>query len=101
MTTERSQPTLGGQITVTDGQHSYAATVVLIGQGSLIAEENRVALAPESTPGHPIYKRGTGGALSAFTLRDNGHWIRTGDPTVGGIEACLGQDLPQIERAAS
>lgn len=99
--TTQLPPYVGGQLTVTDGQHSYTATVVLIGQGSLIVEENRVTLASESTPGHPIYQRSTGGALAAFTLRDNGHWIRTGDPTDGGIEACLGAEPPEVARAAS
>lgn len=101
MTTERALPAIGGQITITDGQHSYTATVVLLRQGSFIAEENRVTPAAGSTTRHPIFERSTGGALSAFTLRDNGHWIRAGDPTNGGIEACLVQDLPEIGRAAS
>lgn len=96
--TNQRPPNMGGQIRVTDGQHSYSATIVRIGLGCLIAEENRMALAPESTPGHPIYQRRTGGALAAFTLRDNGHWIRAGDPTTGGIEACLEAELADIVR---
>ncbi len=79
-------PLLQTSVIVTDGRCSYAATVVVRGAGWFIAEEDQISMVAEK-PGAPAHHhRRPGGAIAAFTRRNDGRWLRSGDRS-GIVEA--------------
>ena len=78
----------------------YPVTVIEVWSAAEVkVQKDTWKKAPEGSTEEYEISRDPNGEIEVFTLRTNGQWIRTGDPTKRGIRLTLGQRERYYDRS--